>query len=99
MSSSENILFNAAVRSKKKKGMHWWSLFFYYELDSISFKEKLYTYYFNLYKTGYTTVGETRWFEMQLNVCPSLVAEIDREFNKDYEDFLRKNHDNTNSIA
>lgn len=83
----QNILFDKKVRGKSK-GKWWKTMYFYYEDENISFKEKLYTYLYNQKKTGLTTQGEIEWYFRMYEANHSTLLELEKEFNTDYASYL-----------
>lgn len=83
----ENILFLKRVRSKKK--YFWKSELFnpYFEMEKISFKEKVYTFLYNLEKTGLTTQRELDWSERMMRIDYSLWQNLTEKFDNDYKEF------------
>lgn len=81
-----NILFNDKVRSKRKS-------FFgckpYYENDKISQKEKVYTFLYNMERTGLTTQGELDWSERMMKTDINLWLDLEESFRADYREYLK----------
>ncbi len=85
--SNNNLLFDKKVRNKKKS---WYNSFIfrpYYESEKITLKEKIYTFYYNLEKTGYTTKGESDWSLRMVSLDYKIWDTIEKEFKKDFIDF------------
>jgi len=85
MSQSDNILFNPRVRSKSK---HWIQFRPYYQNEKISLKERLYTLWYVLERTGYTTQGECKWEMRMRELMNDKVNELFLDFQKDYKELL-----------
>lgn len=85
----ENILFNTEVRKKRK---NWWRFFMffssYYEREDLSLKEKLYTFWYNLERTGLTTKGESEFGARMSAINPSGYKNLENQFKKDYWEYI-----------
>jgi hypothetical protein len=86
--STTNILFNPRVRKKRKHFLN--SLFFapYYKSEKYSLKEKLYTFHYNMHKTGLTTNGELQWAERLMKLDFDAYEKISDQFKYDYIQFI-----------
>jgi len=76
-----NILQNKKVRSKRKK---WWSGRPYYEMEDVSFKEKVYTFHYNMETTGLTTLGESQWCKRMMEMDISRWSKNHDMFKEDF---------------
>ena len=85
---TNNILFNPRTRKETKFWYHLPFWFPYYELESISLKEKIYTMRYRLEKYGYYTQGEHKWVERIMKLDYEVYREIDEQFKKDYIEYL-----------
>lgn len=86
--SAENILLIDRVRKKNKS---FWDLFnpsWYYESEKISLKEKVYTFYYNLERTGLTTKGEMDWSMRMMQIDYEEWKKIEIQFKEDYKNFI-----------
>jgi len=89
----ENILYNKQVRNKKKSFFNSFTFFPYYEMEKISFKEKIYTFLYNLERTGLTTKGELDWAERMMKIDYSRYSELEKQFKEDYKSFAMSSND------
>lgn len=88
METANNILYDKKVRNK---GYNLIRILFgkpYYERENIGLKHKLYTFFYNMKQTGWTTQGEGNWGAMISQLDPAKYEEIKNEFEKDYIEYL-----------
>lgn len=83
-----NILFNERTRRKNKSFWDHFSLTWYYEKENIPFKEKVYTFHYNLQRTGLTTKGELDWSIRMMELDFDGWKRMETEFKNDYREFL-----------
>lgn len=82
-----NILYDKKVRSKFTNLFNFLTFNDYYQLDNIPLKQKLYMFWYNMEKKGYTTEGES---DFVLNIdCkyPELYRSIRAEYDKDFIEY------------
>lgn len=87
METTINILFTDRVRKKKKSFWNSFTFSPYYESEKISFKEKVYTFLYNLKRTGLTTKGELDWADRMMQVDYGKWSELSKQFDEDYKQF------------
>lgn len=88
--TSDNILFIDRVRKKIKSFWHHFTFSVYYESEKISLKEKVYTFLYNMQRTGFTTKGELDWSIRMMEIDHDAWKAMEKSFNKDYRQFLNK---------
>lgn len=83
----KNILYTARVRRKTK--FFWDALISrpYYQSEKISFKEKVYTFLYNLERTGVTTKGELDWADRMMRLDIGSWNELCFHFENNYREF------------
>lgn len=86
----KNILFEKRTRKKFKTWKQLRPLFTkpYYELDEIPLKEKCYTFFYWMEKTGYTTQGEIDWSKRMMKLDFNMWDTMEKLFKSDYKDYL-----------
>ncbi len=80
-----NILKIDRVRSKYKGP---YKSGYYYEDESIPYKEKVYTLHYNIEKTGYLTKGEMDWADRMMKIDAQKYNFLLNEFKADYKEFI-----------
>ena len=85
-----NILLIDRVRRKNKSFWDYFTVSWYYESENISLKEKVYTFYYNMRRTGVTTKGEVDWSMRMRELDFDGWKKLELEFNKDYQEFINR---------
>ena len=85
-----NILLIDRVRRKNKSFWDYFTVSWYYESENISLKEKVYTFYYNMRRTGVTTKGEVDWSMRMRELDFDGWKKMELEFNKDYQEFINR---------
>ena len=85
-----NILLIDRVRRKNKSFWDYFTVSWYYESEKISLKEKVYTFYYNMRRTGVTTKGEVDWSMRMRELDFDGWKKMELEFNKDYQEFINR---------
>ena len=75
--AKENILYKKEIRNPKS---------LYYEKDSLSLKEKMYSFLYRLYTSNITN-GERWWYDKLEITYGSSYVKYYRSFDKDYIEF------------
>lgn len=60
----------------------------YFKSERISFKEKVYTFYYNLHRHGETTVMESEWSLRTKREMRDVWDKTEKEFFEDYKNYL-----------